>query len=206
MIQVENVIYPMLLHSLTIDGLDAIEEGIDCITIIVYWGYKNRPISPNMWKLYPQLLYVCAGTEQEKSGGFGLEYISQVVIALKNYISRDSEGLKKVGEGQEESHLHLLFRFIKRILEINANGKNMCDGVTIMGLIVCLLENMINQLDNEFPTVLDFVLQELNFCETNTNTINSEKYKSMILQALAMCFNYNAALTFQLLESKGLTL
>ena len=66
----------MLLHSLTIDGLDAIEEGIDCITIILYHGYKTRPISPALWKLYPQLLYVCAGSEKEKSGGFGIEYVN----------------------------------------------------------------------------------------------------------------------------------
>ena len=63
MLQVENVIYPVLLHSLTADGLDSIEEGIDCITILIYHAYKKSPISAQMWKLYPQLLYVCAGGE-----------------------------------------------------------------------------------------------------------------------------------------------
>jgi len=38
---VENIIYPCLLHSLTADGLDSIEEGIDCITLILYHGYKK---------------------------------------------------------------------------------------------------------------------------------------------------------------------
>jgi hypothetical protein len=45
MLQVENVIYPVLLHSLTADGLDSIEEGIDCITILIYHAYKKSPIS-----------------------------------------------------------------------------------------------------------------------------------------------------------------
>lgn len=74
-VQIENIIYPVLLHCLTVDGLDSIEEGIDCITIILYNGYKDRPISPNLWKLYQQLLYVCAGSENSKEGGFGLEYV-----------------------------------------------------------------------------------------------------------------------------------
>jgi hypothetical protein len=64
------------MHSLTVDGLDSIEEGIDCITILLHYCYKDRPISDDMWRLYPQLLYVCAGSEGEKSGGFGLEYVN----------------------------------------------------------------------------------------------------------------------------------
>lgn len=119
MAQVEDVIYPMLLHSLTVDGLDAIEEGIDCITMILYYSYKDRQISNNMWKLFPQLLYVCAGSAENKNGGFGIEYVNQVIIAIKNYISRDNEGLKRIGELQDETHMNLLFRFIKRILEVN---------------------------------------------------------------------------------------
>lgn len=58
---VENIIYPCLLHSLTADGLDSIEEGVDCITLILYHGYKKPAagaqgqagISEAMWKLFP---------------------------------------------------------------------------------------------------------------------------------------------------------
>lgn len=42
-----------------------------------------------MWKLYPQLLYICSGAEGDKDGGFGFEYVNQIVIALKNYVSND---------------------------------------------------------------------------------------------------------------------
>ena len=52
--QIEKIVYPCLLHSLTADGLDSIEEGIDCITLIAYHGYKDKGmISNEMWKLYP---------------------------------------------------------------------------------------------------------------------------------------------------------
>jgi hypothetical protein len=46
-----------------------------------------------MWKLYPQLLYVCAGADGDTEGGFGFEYVTPIVIALKNYISQDPEGM-----------------------------------------------------------------------------------------------------------------
>jgi len=35
-----------------------------------------------------------------------------------------------------------MFHFLKRILEVNRNGKDMCEGVTAMNLIISLLENM----------------------------------------------------------------
>ena len=91
------IIYPCLLHSLTADGLDSIEEGIDCITMIVHHSYKERPISQECWRLYPQLLYICAGNDQDEEGGFGFEFVNQICLALKNYISRDPDGMMNVG-------------------------------------------------------------------------------------------------------------
>ena len=39
------IIYPILMHSLTPDGLDAIEEGLDCINIMIYYAFdKSMPI------------------------------------------------------------------------------------------------------------------------------------------------------------------
>jgi hypothetical protein len=54
-----------------------------------------------MWKLYPQLLYVCAGGEGENQGGFGLEYVNQIVVVIKNFVARDKNFMKGVVEGQE---------------------------------------------------------------------------------------------------------
>lgn len=97
--QVENIIYPCLLHSLTADGLDSIEEGIECIILILYHGYKTKPVSATMWKLFPQLLYVCAGEDGASDGGYGFEYITNITVALKNFITRDPKGANSVGDG-----------------------------------------------------------------------------------------------------------
>jgi len=86
---VESIVYPCLLHSLTPDGLDSIEEGIDCITMLIYHSYKDQPLSPRIWKLFPQLLYICAGNDGDMDGGFGFEFVTQITVALKNYFSRD---------------------------------------------------------------------------------------------------------------------
>lgn len=50
--KVEELIYPILLHSLTPDGMDSIEDGLDCIALLLYHGSQNG-VSANMWKIFP---------------------------------------------------------------------------------------------------------------------------------------------------------
>ena len=58
----EKTIFPCLVHSISTpslehmmksDGMDSVEEGIDCIILILHNAYKKRPISNEMWMLYP---------------------------------------------------------------------------------------------------------------------------------------------------------
>jgi hypothetical protein len=66
---------PMLMYSLTPDGLDSIEDSLDCIALILYHG-PSGGVSPSMWKLFPQLIYLVNGDEHDPDGGYGFEYIS----------------------------------------------------------------------------------------------------------------------------------
>jgi len=65
---------------------------------------------------------VCVGNQEDTDGGFGIEYIIQICIALKNYMALDPDGMLKTGEGQTKSHLAMLLPFIHRCLTINRNG------------------------------------------------------------------------------------
>ena len=93
----EPIIYPCLLHSVSIDGLDAIEEGLDCIQMLLYHGYKTRPISPELWRLFPQLIFMTVGDEEAPDGALGFEFVTQICNTLKNYFSRDPDGAMRVG-------------------------------------------------------------------------------------------------------------
>lgn len=84
--QLQSVIYPILMHGLTPDGLDAIEDDLDCIALILYYGNQ---VTPEMWKLYPHMLHIVAGNDTDIDGGFGHEYLTQVVTCVQNYIAKD---------------------------------------------------------------------------------------------------------------------
>jgi hypothetical protein len=96
--KIEEVVYPLMHHSLTPDGLDAIEDALDCITMLLYHGPEGR-VSKNMWKILPSLIYLICGEENDPDGGYGFEYISQVATSLQNYIAKDPTTFLSVGEG-----------------------------------------------------------------------------------------------------------
>lgn len=194
--QAEDIIYPVLLHTMTADGLDSVEEGVDCIGLVVQHGYRQQSISEQMWKLYLQLLFICVGSEEEPDGGYGTEYVASVINALKSYVAADPKGLLRVLEGETKTSLQKLYFFIGKILKINRNGDEMDDGVHTFELIMALFENMQGLLDGDLPQIIDVLAKELEFVQQQGA---KGKFLKGVLQAICMSFYYNAELTFQAL-------
>ena len=72
--QVLPVIYPILLHSLSEDGNDSIDDGLDIINIFIYYACDRETRVPaELWKLMPQMMHLAAGTDQDTDGGFCME-------------------------------------------------------------------------------------------------------------------------------------
>lgn len=67
------------MHGLTPEGLDVIEDVLDCIAIIIYNGNQ---VTSDFWRLYPQMLYIVGGKIGDKEGGFGLEYLGPVTTCI----------------------------------------------------------------------------------------------------------------------------
>ena len=97
--QILPVIYPTLTHTLTPDGLEAIEEGLDCINILIYHGYDRNTCLPiELWNLLPQMIYVVSGNGLDTSGGFASEYLENAVVCIQNFISKDPNILLATNE------------------------------------------------------------------------------------------------------------
>lgn len=113
LVQILPVIYPILMHSLTPDGLDVIEEGLDCINIFIYYACdRTTRIPAELWKLLPQMLFIIAGKENDVDGGFAFEFLGQCSVCVQNYIAKDPETLMTVGEGQTETYFQLVLKFV----------------------------------------------------------------------------------------------
>ena len=73
-----------------------------------------------------------------------------------------------------------------------------------MNPLIAILENMQGRVDQNLAGIIGVITSELNW--VNSKEKGYKNYRLMVLQALAMCFTYNGALTFQALEAGGLTL
>jgi hypothetical protein len=74
------------MYCLTPDGIDSIEEGIECLAMLLYYGSS---VGPNLWKLYPQMLYIVAGKPGDVDGGFAFEYLNSVATCIQNFVAKD---------------------------------------------------------------------------------------------------------------------
>lgn len=149
----------MLLHSLTPDGLDAIEDGLDCIAMVLYHGSEGR-ISPKMWKIFSQLLYIVVG-EDDPDGGYGFEYLAQVGVAVQNFISKDPDTFLSVGEGNQQTFIALTFNFLRKTLEINARQDHGLDALVVFKVLIAMLENLQGRINEAIQFIVGICMQEL---------------------------------------------
>jgi len=145
-----------------------------------------------------QLLYVCAGADGDMEGGYGFEFVNQIVIALKNYFAKDPQTCLSVVEGQNKTYLQMTYHFIHRCLAINRNSSSGLDGVAIMNLIIAIIENLEGRLGQEFLVLAQICVEELEEC--NSREKQPKNFKNMILQAICICFYYDSQTMFNFLE------
>ena len=169
--QVLPIILPIMMHSLTPDGLEAIEEGLDCINIFIYYGCTPETKVPEcLWKILPMMMYVVVGGENDMDGGYGFEYLQQVAICLQNFIAKDPATLMTVMEGQTETFFELIVKFIQRILVINSSSAQKMDGITILRVLITIFESMPGQIEAALPTLVGMLLAEIKMAfENKTN-------------------------------------
>ena len=86
--------------------------------------------------------------------GFEYQHTKDIQLALKNYISRDPDGMFKVCNNQKLNNLELLVQMIERYDQI-------VDGAAIIDIIIALFENMENKITKYLPQLLQFLFSEV---------------------------------------------
>ena len=83
LMQLLPVVRPIMMHCLTPDGLDSIDDGLDCINIFIYHACsKETRVPQELWTMLPQMMFITGGNDDDIDGGFALEHLPQVVIII----------------------------------------------------------------------------------------------------------------------------
>jgi len=182
----EAIIWPVVLFSITPDGLDSIEDGLDCATIILYYKEKGR-VSENMWKFFPSVVYLVTGKEDDPDSGYGFEFTSQIGVLMQNYVCKDPRTLM-----QPENFL-LFTKLVKKTYELSRTSGFPSDGIIATKMIMALFEN-INEgqgfpglLEPFYPDILMLLWEEMQFELTEKKKKHRELI-SMVIQAFSLAF------------------
>jgi hypothetical protein len=104
---------------------------------------------------------VVIGDDKDPDGGYGFEYLSQVIISLQNYIAKDPTTFLSVGEGHTQTYIAMTFNFIEKVLKVNADSPDKLDGVIAMKVLLAMVENLRGKIDEAIPYIIKICMQEI---------------------------------------------
>ena len=70
--QLEDEVYPVLLHTMTPGGIEHFEDAIDMPIVMVSY---QQEVSPKMWSLFEKYLSLVVGDPDSEEGGMLFEFI-----------------------------------------------------------------------------------------------------------------------------------
>ena len=119
--QILQIIYPIIINSLTQDFDDTVDEILDSVNIILYYAYdKQTRVPAELWQLLPKMYQLTAGKEEDMYGGHSPESLNHVAVIVQNLINKDPQTLLSSKDGQTETYLVMTNNFIQKFLLMNS--------------------------------------------------------------------------------------
>lgn len=114
-----------------------------------------------MWKLFPSLVYLVTGKEDDPDSGYGFEFSSQIGVLMQNYVSKDPVRF------MQKENFTLFTKLIQKTFELSRNSDFPNDGIVACKMMIALFENvnaaagLPNVLEPLYPDILSLLWQEL---------------------------------------------
>ena len=160
--QILQIIYPIIVNSLTSDFDDTVDEVLDSVNIILYYAYdKQTRVPPELWQLLPRMYLLTAGKDEDMYGGHSPESINHVAVIVQNLINKDPQTLLAERDGEIETYLVMTNNFIQKFLLMNSQSNHKQDGVVVLRILISLLENLPEQINHAMPNIVGVLLAEI---------------------------------------------
>ena len=195
LVKLEQQCRKMFMSTTTQYSISGIDYALDCLAITQFY---TKSISDNMLSLVPVFLKITAGTEQEISGGFALEYFAQMEEFFKNIVQFASDQLFELST-DGISYFDLILKSLSKIINISEDQYSISEGIVSIRIINSIIENLSGKIDNYIPQFVELVTKEFDKDKSDW------QYIQCLLQWLFNWFYYNPYLTISSLKSIGET-
>jgi hypothetical protein len=146
-----------LLATLTENGQSSVEEGITCISQLLY---NQDQISMRMWNFYLIIVDLIVNNK-----GILDEFIHAASVPLINFVSKNPEQFRTATFEGHGSCMDMMFTLIGRIFEVARVKEDEIEAMCGVTLLITLLEN-VSGIESSLHSILEFLIKELGSAKT----------------------------------------
>ena len=146
-----------LLATLTENGQSSVEEGITCISQLLY---NQDQISMRMWNFYLIIVDLIVNNK-----GILDEFIHAASVPLINFVSKNPEQFRTATFEGHGPCMDMMFTLIGRIFEVARVKEDEIEAMCGVTLLITLLEN-VSGIESSLHSILEFLIKELGSAKT----------------------------------------
>ena len=195
----KKVIYDIedKVQQIIFDSLDPRFSDVHESVLTLAWAlsYYNQEISSNLWRMFPKIVGLVE-YNLDKTWEYGL--IGPGIIWIMNYMQKDPDTFLNAQMESGETPFASTVSLISKIISDSHQTEDYLLHKTGTDLIISLLENLHGRIDDSIHNILELLVTEV-------QKYSDRWVRHLIIQAISMCFAYNAALTFQIIEEMNWT-
>lgn len=213
-IQVEKIIKPIIKYSLSGEGFEYIDEGLDIIRSLT----KNTSnISKETWEYFTLINFSIIGDEEENNKileqypntaleGIGYDGLEEHLNVLINYLNKEIKTFCLEKDQYGKLFIDRMFQTLFQIL------KNSIDDIDVSNSVICC--KVFNQIidsatlynktsNNKAINIDKYLTLILNYFFNTIKTTKQQTYKNGLYEILSSSLLYDTKLTLDFLFNKG---
>lgn len=187
--QLEEILERPLELTLTEIGQSSVEEGLTCISELLY---NQEQISMRMWKFYQMIINLILNDTGILDG-----FLPQASVPLINFMSKNPDQFRTANFEGQGTCLDMIFSLVAKIFNNSREKEDEIEAMCAITLVISLLEN-ITGIESSLPNIIEFFVKELGQAKT-------PEYKCMLSQGICMALWYSTDVTLQSLEAMNST-
>eukprot|EP01017_Pseudomicrothorax_dubius_P030756 TRINITY_DN3860_c0_g1_i1.p1 TRINITY_DN3860_c0_g1~~TRINITY_DN3860_c0_g1_i1.p1 ORF type:complete len:614 (+),score=219.71 TRINITY_DN3860_c0_g1_i1:68-1909(+) len=205
----------ILNYTLSEEGADFLEEGTELLNVLMY---SMETVPPSLWAFFPVLISALIGknpqhlaerlarkdeltaderaTLESELEGWSQENIGHIVPCFALYLAKGKPALLTATDESGTLYIDLLLRVVDRTIEVNVNGADDADLITVLRIYIALIENYAGLIDDRIPFLIDRLLEFLNLKRR-------PGFRATCVETICLALWYNPVLTLRLLSERN---
>ena len=179
--QIEQIACPALEYVLDNDFMDLFEEIFEFIDTVTF---TTKSVSPFMWTFFFQCFSKLKDT--------AADYLDHMIPCFDNFVQYGKDQILQDPATLENINVIITSLFNSTVID--------ADKIPGCLLIETILLHLRGQVDGLIPVYVDMAL---NFLQQPNNEVQSQEYKTCLIEIILNCIYYNPVITLPLLQGRG---